>query len=279
MTTDSNAQAIIDAATRAASPQVLDHDGRFHTVVSPTGHVTVIDIEAEADKHRAFPARKTGTYLVHDADSFVAYIAKHGDPDTEVWADAVAAKITGVLDAHTSAVVPRNESHRVAYQVLLTEGWKRWREFDGQYLDQELFAELIEERAIDVVEPDGATMLEIAQTFKATVGVNVKSSTRLSTGERQFAYQEEVDGKAGKHGQMEIPETFVLGLRPFEGADPYKITARLRYRITPNGLMLGYKLERPEDVLRDALLGVVAKVQTGLAELDLLNSPLFLGSR
>lgn len=276
-----DAQAIIDAATRAAGAFPVDAVGRFYTLVSPDGNHRFIDLDAERDKaefaHR--PRRKTGEYRVHDADSFVAYLAKHADPDTEVWADAVAAKITGVLDAHGNGPLPRHEEHRVVYGVLLTEGWKKWVAYDGKFLDQEDFADLIEERAIDVAVPTGAEMLEIAQTFKATVGVNVESSVRLSTGQRQFTYREVVDGKAGKAGQMEIPETFTLGLRPFEGADAFKITARLRYRINNGDLRIGYKLERPEDVLREAFLSVVQKVQAGTAALDRLGSPIFLGSR
>ncbi|NYD39944.1 DUF2303 family protein [Nocardioides panaciterrulae] len=280
MTTDnSNAQAVIDAATRATQPAELV--GRFFTVVSPDGTVRLIDLEAEREKaeYAHKPRRKTGEYRVHDAESFVAYLAKHADADTEVWADAVAAKITGVLDANTTVDGPRHEEHRVIYGVLLTEAWKTWAKYDGHLPDQQVFAELIEERATDVVTPSGADMLEIAQTFKATIGVNVESSKRLSDGQRQFEYRETVDAKAGKAGRMEIPETFVLGLRPFEGADAFKVTARLRYRLADGALRIGYKLDRPEDVLREAFLSVVQKVETGITELELINSPVFLGSR
>lgn len=277
---ENNAQAVIDAATRAAEPHTLDEAYRFHTLVSPDGTIKVVDLNAERDKAEFAndPRRKTGEYRVHDADSFVAYLAKHADTDTEVWADAVAAKITGVLDAH-QVDDPRHEGHRVIYGVLLTEAWKRWTEFDGKPLAQEDFADFIQERAIDVVTPSGADMLEVAQTFKATVGVNVESSVRLSTGQRQFVYREDIDGKAGKTGQLEIPETFVLALRPFEGADAFKVTARLRYRISSGDLKIGYKLERPEDVIREAFLSVVTKVQAGVTDLDRLNAPVFLGSR
>jgi uncharacterized protein YfdQ (DUF2303 family) len=277
-------QPIIDAATRAAEPKVLNDSERFHVVVSPTGQVHLYDLFAEAEKHSTAniaPARKTGTYQVHDASSFVAYIAKHGNPDTEVWADTVNAKITGVINAHIAGG-PNNaqfEDHKVAYSVQLTEAWKAWASRDGKLDSQSDFAELIEDRALDIVQPAAADMLELAQTFQATIGVSFESSKRLSSGERQLAYREQVDAKAGRAGQMDIPETFVLGVRPFEGADPYKVTARLRYRITDGVLRIGYKLERPEDVMREAFLGVVAKVQTGISELDRLNSPIFLGSR
>lgn len=283
MTTDT--QPIVDAATRAAEPTALDESVRFHTVVSPLGEVKLIDLEAEADKAKFAhtPRRKTGIYPVHDASSLVAYVAKHGDPDTEVWADAIGAKITAVLNAHedTDGTVPgaRHEDHRVVYTVQKTEAWKRWTAGDGKLGSQSEFAELIEDRAVDVVDPVAAIMLEIAQTFHATSGVTFESSKRLSSGERQLAYHETVDAKAGHTKQLEIPEVFTLGLKPFEGAEGYKVTARLRYRITDGNLRIGYKLERPEDVLREAFLGVVTQVADGIEALGLLNSPMFLGAR
>lgn len=281
----SDTQPIIDVAIASAAHDALDSEERFFAVTTPNGgSVKIIDLETERDKVRNTPRRKTGTYKVHDAESLVAYVAKHGDADSEIWADTPAAEIVAVLNAHIGdrddqETSGRFEDHRVKYSVLLTEGWKRWTQFDGQLLDQDDFADHIEERAIDVVKPTGAEMLEIAQTFKATIGVKVDSSIRLSTGQRQFTYHEEIDGKAGKAGRMEIPETFDIALRPFEGADAFKVTARLRYRMADGVLRMGYKLERPEDVIREAFLSVVQKVQIGIAELDLLNSPILLGSR
>ncbi len=281
----SNAQAIVNAATRAAEPTALDDSVRFHTVVSPDGTVEVLDLEKLADeaKFSHTPRRKRGTYKVHDAQSLVAYLEKHADPDTEVWADAVAAKIVGVLDAHenTDGSVPgaRHEEHRVEYAVLLTEAWKAWAEHDGKLLDQETLAEHFESRSIDIRKPAAADMLELAQSFRATTSLAFESSKRLSDGQRQFEYREDVTAQAGKKGQLDIPETFELALKPFEGADGFKVTARFRYRLSSGRLLVGYKLDRPEDVLRQAFQTVVEKVEEGVAELDRLNSPVFLGSR
>lgn len=279
-----NAADIIEAAIAAGDPTPLSEEHRFYAITIPNNGATkLIDLKAEADKLLDAPRRKTGVYKTHDAESFLAYLNKHGDPDSEVWADAPNTKITGVLNAHedTDGTIPgaRFEDHRVEYTVLYTPAWKRWTEFDGKLLEQQDFAELIEERAVDIHRPTGADMLEVAQTFKATVGVHVESSTRLSTGQRQFTYHEEIDGKAGRSGQLEIPETFDLALQPFEGADAFKVTARLRYRMNDGVLRMGYKLERPEDVVREAFLSVLQKVQQGLVELNLLNTPILLGSR
>lgn len=281
----SNAQAIVNAATRAAEPTALDDSVRFHTVVSPDGGIKVLDLEAKVDEARYAhtPRRKQGTYRVHDAKSFVSYLAKHADPDSEVWADAVAAKIVGVLDAHeeTDGTVPgaRHEEHRVEYSVLLTDAWKAWKEYDGKLMDQSTLAEHFESRSIDIIRPNAADMLELAQSFRATTASSFESSKRLSDGQRQFQYREEIDAQAGKKGQLDIPETFEIGLKPFEGADGFKVTARFRYRITDGVLRIGYKLDRPEDVLRQAFLTVVENVEEGVSSLSRLNSPIFLGSR
>jgi hypothetical protein len=63
-------------------------------------------------------------------------------------------------------------------------------------------------------------------------------------------------------------------VQPFEGASAFRMTARLRYRISAGGLRIGYKLDRPEDVLREAFDDVTQVVRTNLAE----GVPVFDGS-
>lgn len=260
-----NAQAVIDTATRAAEPWPLGDAGRFWSVVSPDGTVTVIDLEDHRDDHRDAPRRKTGTYSVDDSASFIAYLTKHGDADTEVWADTAKAAVTGVLNANEGGVA-RFEDHRVVYAARPTDAWKAWLALDGRLIDQSTLAEHLEDRALDIIDPSAADMLELAQTFTATIGVNFESSKRLSSGERQLEYREQVDAKAGRAGRLDIPEKFVLALQPYEGSEKYKVTARLRYRITDGALRIGYRIERPEDIAREAFTGVVTEIQGALAD-------------
>lgn len=274
MTTDT--QPIIDAALASAVPSPLDKEGRIYSVVNPDGGVVIIDVEAERRKIQDLdaPRRKTGVYALHDAASFLAYVDKHGDGATEVWADTTRSTITAVLDAHEGDLGgPRFEQHRATYAVLLTDAWKAWAALDGKLLDQEAFAQHIEDRSIDIIRPNGADMLELAQSFHATIGVHFDSSKALSSGERQLTYREDINASAGKAGQMDIPASFDLGLVPFEGADAFPVTARFRYRIVNGTLRIGYHLERPADVLRTAFLDVVSHIEEGI------DGPVLRGAR
>ena len=103
-------------------------------------------------------------------------------------------------------------------------------------------------------------MLEIAQSIQGVAKAEFQSGTRLSSGERKLAYVETVTAKAGQKGELVIPETFIVGLVPFDGSEGFRLTARLRYRINGGPLQLGYKLERPADTLQAAFADVVKAI-------------------
>ena len=255
--TGSDMGAVIEAARIGESVTV----GETHLAfpLPEGGHVEMVDVERAVTPYLPNPRRKTGAYRVHDAASFAAYLHQQGTPDTEVWADAQGARIVGVINAHGEVLAGWGD-HRVTYAVEQTKAWQIWMAKDGQLLSQSDFAELIEDRAVDIIRPAAADMLELAQTFQATIGVEFGSSKLLSSGERQLEYRETVDAKAGRAGKLEIPRDFDLALIPFEGAKAFKVNARFRYRITDGTLRVGYRLTRPDDVLREAFESVVTEV-------------------
>ncbi|MFD8687806.1 DUF2303 family protein [Streptomyces sp. NPDC059651] len=247
---DGNAQAIIDVAQAAAAPQVLE-PGKVHVIALGRGEFRQIDLTAP--EHTGKPPRKTGTTVVRDVDSFLAYFDKHGDNNTEVYADVERRTITAVLDAHTTEDA-RWGGHRLQLSLRETSAWRAWTAADNQLVTQGQFAEFIEDNLVDLVEPDSATMLELAQSFEATTSAEFQSSQRLDSGQRTFTYAEEVQAKAGHKGEITIPATLVLALAPFEGTERYKVTARFKYRLDrqKGELRLGFKIERPEDILTAA---------------------------
>ncbi|KFG08127.1 hypothetical protein IQ61_15435 [Streptomyces scabiei] len=252
---------MVRTALRAAEPKQVEL-GNVYVVATANGEVQTIDLTG--DRYKDFPARKYGAVVVRDAVSFLAYWAKHSDTSSEVYADAEKLTVTAVLDAHHPETA-RWGGHRLSLQLRATDAWKQWLALDGKLMDQERFAEFIEDHLPELLEPNSATMLEIAQSISGVAKAEFQSGTRLSSGERRLAYVETVTAKAGQKGELVIPETFVIGLVPFEGSEGYKLTARLRYRINGGPLQLGYKLERPADVLRTAFEDVVKAIG---AEID-----------
>lgn len=275
-TTD-NIQSAIDAGIATAKPLELV-EGMDYAVVVPAGG-TVERIDNDLDMYRTRPRRKTGTVTVRDAASFNAYLDKHGVEDTEIWADPVTHSLVAVINAHGAADTEANEEgqpgwgdHRVRLDLAKTTAWQAWAKHNGQLLRQVDFAEHLEQRLGDITKPAGADMLELAQRFTAKRDVQFESSRRLADGQTQLRYHEQIDAKAGSKGDIAIPEAFELGLVPFEGAEAYKVTARFRYRINDGTLLLGYVLDRPEDILRAAFDDIVQAVDKGEVP------PVFMGT-
>ncbi|MFF7452147.1 MULTISPECIES: DUF2303 family protein [unclassified Streptomyces] len=263
--TTGEAQTIVDTAVRTLQPHQLE-PGKYYAFNTPNG-IAQVDLTGPA--HTGIPPRKSGTTIVRDARSWTAYFTKHSGQASEVYSDSERLTVTAVLNAH-GADEPSWGDHRLRLELRTTDAWKQWMQNDGQLLDQEAFAEFLEDHLPELLAPTSADMLEIAQSLQATSKVDFQSGVRLTTGQRQFQYVETTTTKAGQKGQLTVPETFVIGLIPFEGSEGYKITARLRYRITDRGLRMGYRLERPADVLRTAFGDVVNQID-GDIEQPILN--------
>lgn len=272
MTTDNNIQAAIAAGIALGEPRIVG-PGLSVVVVPDGGRLVEVDTNAHEDKYSAHPRRKTGTVHVQDAPSFVDYITKHGLSATEVWADTARHQLVGVINAHEESdgqLVPGDAGHgdhRVVLELTATPAWKAWTGRDKQWMGQAEFAEHIEDNVLDVVTPDGATMLEIAQSFHATTGVTFKSATRLHSGEAQLMYEENTGASAGHKGDLEIPTRFSLAVQPYCGQGELAgIEARFRYRIRSGELLLSYALSQPDVILRNLFDEIVNTVRDGVGE-------------
>ncbi len=261
--TSGDAQAIVDIALDAAVPNVLDRDERYAVVVPEGGVLNII--EPARDALLDAPRRVLGTTTVYDADSLAFLWGKHATPASELYADPVAHRIVGVLNADASHEQAGFRDHRVELVCRKTPAWEAWAASDGRLVDQMTFAEFLEDRLAEVVDPPGATMLELAQSFQASTKVDFKGAVAVNSGVRALQYEETQTARAGQKGAIEIPATFTVALQPFEGGDAYRVVARFRYRIRDGHLTLGYRLDRPQDVLRTAFDDVRGKVteQTG----------------
>ncbi len=264
-TVHAEAEIVRDITRQATEPTKLDVGS-----VYLTGHhrKEILDLE----RFQTAPRRATGTVAAATVEAFIDYVKVHYAPaSTTVWVEPTKGAIVAVLDDHT-AEGPFWGQHRVKLTLTPSDEWLRWARYDGKLLGQEEFAEHIEESQLDIVEPDGATVLEIAESFHATTSASFKSAKRLSSGEVQFAYVEELKASAGSKGDIEIPKSIQVVLAPFLGEDRVPIEALIRYRLREGKLAIGYKLVRPDDVVRHAIEIVAGRLR-GSFERVYLGAP------
>lgn len=260
LSTGGDTQAVASLAQQALAPKEVEAGG-IYLVATANGDVRQFDLTGP--QYTGSVARKTGRTVVRDAASFLAYWAKHHDDASEVYADVEQLSVTAVLDAHANDQARFGE-HRLHLQLRRTKAWEEWLALDGKLVDQDRFANFLEDHLVNLVEPEAAAMLEIAQSIKATTKADFQSSSRLQSGERKFAYIEDTKASAGAKGDLAIPEVFKIAVPPFEGADAYSMTARFKYRLDHSHLTLGYKLEQPEERAKAAFTDVLAAIADGI---------------
>lgn len=220
--------------------------------------VEVVDLEGKLDE----PRRKLGVFRPADVASFVDYTKNHHDDnDSTVWIERESATITAVLNDHSEAHAGWGD-HKAVLVLERTPEWKHWQGGDGKWFSQADFAEHVQHGIGEIVLPEPATMLEIAQSLEGKVEANWQTARRLDNGEVGFQYTETVTAGAGRQGSLEIPAEFTLEVIPFYGEDRYPVTARLRYRVREGVLTIGYQLVQPHEVE----LSVLHEVQTRLTE-------------
>ena len=247
----SNAQVIADLA-RAGQGVVFAEQTPF--VVTAPGH-EIKSVERYGDS----PARVRGTTTAADLDSFIRYAVSHSDDISGelYWtASESAASFQCVFNA------PRWRDYRLIYTPAPSVEWKRWTGMNGKHNNQTDFAVFIEDNAPDIVTPSSADMIDISRSLEAKKKVNFASGIRLSNGENELTFEEQIEGSAGK-GKLKIPEDFWIGIEVLEGAGiKNRIKARLRYRIDGSKLSLWYDLERPHKDLEDAVKSVWWQIES-----------------
>jgi uncharacterized protein YfdQ (DUF2303 family) len=207
----------------------------------------------------ATPRRERGLVVVHEPADFAAYVHRLENPATTVWADDTALSVTAVFNDHTPDSAGWRD-HTAVLQVRRDPDWQAWLARDGQLDGQAEFAEHLEDQARVIVDPDAATMLEVATSFHARRNASFSRASRLDTGDVQLAWNEETTASAGASGRLEVPRQFTLLLSPFIGVAPVEVVARLRYRLRDGRLGIGYKLDRPDLAERAAFVDIRASI-------------------
>lgn len=291
-------EAAISAGIALAEPRELV-EGHVLAYVVPAGaSVKEVDIE----KYLPAPTRKRGIYSFADARSFAAFVNREKTPETFILATkGDTPSFTAVFNGNepennvvngearpmpldVGGAQPGWGDYRATYACPFSEEWKRWYENDGNKMSQADFAVFIEDNALDITQPEiagggkntsfptSADMVNVARSLEVKKDVGFKSAIRLSNGEVQFKYEEEISG-ATAVGTLNVPERFAVAIPVFQGTDPWLLVAKLRYRISGSGLTMWYDFERLFKVTERAFDEARKEIETNTAV------PLFLGHK
>ncbi|SRR5579883_308355 len=261
---DENAQPAGDVEAAIAAGAALGEPRSLTRTSALEGIYAVVPEGYELrslEEYLPRPLRVRQQVEFHDADSFTDYVTdfeKMGA--SRIFFNAEKETFAAILDYHEGAgAAPGWCEHVATFTPRRSAEFQTWMGQNRKQFTQVDFARFLEENLPDVVEPDGAALLEIALTFEAKKDVEFSSGVRLQNGQIQFTYNEVVRGAAQK-GTLEVPEQFVLGIPIHAGGPAYRIAVRFRWRLQEGKAVFWYEIVRPHRFVEDALKELRAKV-------------------
>lgn len=223
------------------------------------------------------PRFRKGSAAFTSMESLIAHINRFKDDDTVVFAvdDRATPKITAVLNYHRAGAEgeARFGDHRSTFNFPLSDEWKAWAAQDKKPMRMADFAVFLEDRIVDVLDliqgedslPEdlqkfvnavGGRIASAAQLLEMSRGLKINSKSAveegfdLSTGEATLHFTAEHVDSAGN--KLKVPNLFLIGIPVFKNDQFYRLAARLRYRMSNEGLVFWYELWRADRVFDTA---------------------------
>ena len=205
------------------------------------------------------PNRHQANHRYVSIASLIEYLNRFARPETMIAADAEKATISCCIDGD-KLEEPSFKDHRASFSAQQSDKLKAWRGICGKPMSQVQFGLFLEERAVDVVVPEAASVMDMVMTFDATKKVVFKSSLRLHDGSRQFQYVEDNEARGG----VTLPDHFIILAPVYRGMEPQRIKFMVRYRIEEGALRFIVQMHDEEEVLREPFERCVDALQAGL---------------
>lgn len=226
------------------------------------------------------PNRKSGNIVLGDAQSFINYVAKHGNPDGTViyaMADFVGQQFSLLAVINDHGGEPDKAAwrdHLATYTPKKSVEWVTWNTLNNTKRTQLEFATFIEENRGDVIDaeglPSGGDMLQMAMNFEANSDKRFSQKLNLTNGGTQLEYID--DENKDTRTKMTFFDRFAIGIKVFRhGNTGYRVDSRLRYRQKESALTFWYELIRPDRQFEAAVNDELQKVVDGLPSYLVVN--------
>lgn len=249
-------KAVADLAQASVTkPALIELDGSSKPVLVrqlTNGNVEFHDLE----KFLTAPTAVRCAVKLLNLPSFIAYFNRFKTPGTTVFFNPEDLTFTAVFDYHEDPTTPRWGVHTATYKVEHSNEWDTWWGRHKKEFGQVGFGEFIQENLADVLEPEGAELLEMALNFEATKTSEFRSAQRLSDGTFKFTFNEDI-----KTGDVSVPTSIVLRIPVFFGGSTRDITLRFKYRIVDGKLQFRYEFAHPDRIIDEEAKLIVSEFE------------------
>lgn len=288
--TDALAEQLRVAYEPRTIPVVRGSHDSASALLVPQG-MTVQSLKPILDAYRAVPETVRGTVTLADLASLVHYVKEHLTPATRVYVSP-NGQVVAVLDDDT-VTSPAWREHRATLALERSPAWCAWRRAHGHAQSQADFAALIEDQALDVLDPtlkvaDDVRALAIrlgialatpdeviaaSRGLKLRAEVAVSEAISLASGETELVYTEQ--HKSSDGAPLRVPTAFAIGVPVYEGGPGEVMLARLRYRRVPGQPRVSWTVtvHDIERIEREALRELAVKIAEDTGASALIGAP------
>lgn len=227
-------------------------------VITPAGQTVRFE---DLEKYGAAPARIRQHPTFETPEGFNLYVNTFRGHNSRIFASLKDRKVVALLDYHGAAPEAgiRGASwitHRATYPATFHPSFAAWARLHNESIPQAVFAEFLQDHAEDAVKPEPADLMEIASKFEAVRNVEFRQAINISTGERQFQYDE----KDSVSGALPMPKAILLRTPIFVGCPEVDWGVRLNYTIKDKALYFRVMIHRFEDLLDREFEALVASI-------------------
>ena len=200
------------------------------------------------------PTNQSGVINCDGVDDFSHSFNLYSEARTQVFASIEKREIRAIFDfalgwKQFQSVVRFPLSRQL-------QAWQRMENGTGQVA----FAEFLEDRLSDIVEPSGQDLLQIATDLGATSSGSFRSRANLSNGSFALEFSEDITTT------VEVPGEFKLAIPLFERGERYELTARLRFTHREGKLTFKVLLSNLDDSIEEEFGRVVSEAQKAIGE-------------
>ncbi len=239
--------------------------------VMPDGY-RLQDLETLITAYLPAPPRIQASPVFYDATSYRDYVRRFAGTGSVIFAHATPSgslssiettdTLIAILDYHEPDS-PHWGDHKATLHLRRSPEWVAWAKIHGTAMEQVRFANFLEDRIEEVIEPPAGRLIDLARNLEVTTSTVYRKKADLTNGDSEYVYKSEEKGA----GNIVIPGEITLRLRYYLDQDPLDVKARLRRRLTDEGqLVFTVIVDRLEQLSEDAFNAVCDRVgsDTGL---------------